>query len=392
MLENAVCCVEIGRSQAYWTPSTFQASGRQRLGSSEGTGVDPLGHVELGPLVVVAHQGHDVGHRELLVGRQRKRIGLRAGLAAMIVGRKMLRRGRTPQNAPHAGVAHPPRQRRRRAVGLVEAKRLARLRIVPAVADGEALHVFRVEPVGRIVAGDLADAGLVGVAGNLSVGDAAGGPDRTLAAGARADDLQNPCLLGIGDRDRLALIGVAVLVDELGHHLDRLAGGAGPLQRERHQKAVSQQPLRIFQLLSAAEGGLGQGELMFVDQAAEHLIGMRNLRDFAGAVLDLVVARFDRNHFARLVVGGGENAECGKAPGTIAGGGNHHRAVGRSAAGDQNARTCSRRHRDEDRSRHNEERQQDSREFTEIGEPEWRMEALHGCALTAGGWAEWLIL
>ena len=217
----------------------------------------------------------------------------------------MLRRRRTPQNAPYPRVANPPQQGRRRAVSLEEAEGLARLRIVPAVACGEALDVFGEEIVARVVAGDFADARLVGMAGDLSVGNAEGRPNRPFAAGARADDLQNPRFLGVGDRDRLALVGVAVFGDQLGHNVDSLAGGACPLQRERHQKTVSEHSLRIHQLLSAAERGFGQGELMFIDQTAEHLIGMGKLRDLACAALDLIfVSRFDGNHLTRFVVGG----------------------------------------------------------------------------------------
>ena len=113
---------------------------------------------------------------------------------------------RVSQIAPHQGL--------RRAVGLAEAERLARLRVVPALAHREALDVVGVEPVGRIVAGDFADPRLVAVAGDVSVGNPRGHPGAALAARSGADDLQNPRLLRIGHRDRLALVAVAVFGDQ----------------------------------------------------------------------------------------------------------------------------------------------------------------------------------
>ena len=216
----------MGRSQTYSTPSTFQSQRPPAPRQAVGAGVDALRHVEFRALVVIAHQCEDVGRRELGIRRHRKRIRLRARFAAVVVRREMLAGGRPPQNAPDAGIAYPPRQGRRGTIRIAKAERLSRLRIVPALAAGETLHVLRIAAIRRVVAGKLADAGLVGMTGNLAVGNPHRDPGRPLAPGAGSHHLQNPRLLGVGNGERFAFVAVAVLVHQAGYHLDGFARGA----------------------------------------------------------------------------------------------------------------------------------------------------------------------
>ena len=140
----------------------------------------------LGPFVVIAHQGEDVGHRELLVRRDRKRIGLRAGLRAVIVGREMLRRRRPAKDAPHPGVANPPRQ------AASAGNRLRRSGTACPTSDRTSpcsRRSFRRFREKRQLAGSLRGISpirdLVGMARDLAVGHAHRRPDRPFAAGAR---------------------------------------------------------------------------------------------------------------------------------------------------------------------------------------------------------------
>ena len=175
------------------------------------------------------------------------------------------------------------------------------------------------------------------MAGNLAVGDAYRDPNRPLAPGTGSDHLQDPCLLGVGDGERLAFVAVAILGDQAGHHLDGLPGGARPLQGQSHQRRAIDQPRRIVQLLPAAEGRLTDGKLVLVHQA-QHLVGVSDLGNLAGRPLVFRSARFNGDRFARLVVGGGSQRQGRIQAGIIATVGDHHRAVGRRPAGDDNAR------------------------------------------------------
>ena len=143
---------------------------------------------------------------------------------------------RVSQNRRDCGVAG--------TIRVAEAERLPRLRIVPALALGETLHVFRKEAIRRVVARELADAGGVGMTGNLAVGDPHRDPDRPLAPGAGSHHLQDPCLLRVGDGERFAFVAVAMLGHQAGHHLDGLAGGACPLQVPR-SSAASNRPVPV---------------------------------------------------------------------------------------------------------------------------------------------------
>ena len=253
---------------------------------SEGAGVDPLRHVELGPLVVVAHQGEDVGHRELSVRRQRKRIGLRAGLRAVVVGRE------DAATAPPAARCSIPACRKSAATRASAGSRPRRSGTAGPISDRTSPCSRRSSPRSRSRASwPDRRGGFRRCATWLQWQEICPSGIRTAAQtaplppGPRADDLQDPRLLGIGDGDRLALVRVAVLGDQLGHHLDGLAGGAGPLQAQASSSGVVDQPLRIVHLLPAAEGGLGHGELVLVHQARQHSVGVRHLRNLAARAL-----------------------------------------------------------------------------------------------------------
>ena len=130
--------------------------------------------------------------------------------------------------------------------------------------------------------GELGDAGLVGVAADVAVGDAAGHPHGTVGvfvfqllgqvgfdgALAFADEFEDPHLVGVGDGEALALAVVGVVAHEAGEDLDGLAGVLGALEGEVDERAVVDAALNLLgQLLAAAVGGLADGQLVLVHVA-----------------------------------------------------------------------------------------------------------------------------
>ena len=79
------------------------------------------------------------------------------------------------------------------------------------------------------------DAGMIGVAGDAAVGDAASHPYGTLVVLAFAYHFENPNLVGVGNREGFALRGVAVLLYKVGHHLEGLSGGLGAFKTQVNQ-------------------------------------------------------------------------------------------------------------------------------------------------------------
>ena len=121
------------------------------------------------------------------------------------------------------------------------------------------------------------------------VGDA----DRTpyhllLRVVATALHLHDPGLVGVADRERLTTADVAVLLDQLRHHLDGLAGRLGALQTEVHERTVVDLSLLVDHLVAAAIGGLADAELPLVD-VADDVVRHGCLGDEAVALVGVVV-------------------------------------------------------------------------------------------------------
>ena len=183
---------------------------------------------------------------------------------------------------------------------------------------------------------------------HVAVGNAARYPDDALARvdtcgvglAALADQLHDPCLPGIGDRERFAARGVAVGVGQLDDHSDRLAGGFGALQRDVDERAVIHQSGRVGQLLAAAEGRLGDDERMFVHVADGRiaLACLRNVREVTSRVPFVDGQDRSLGVFAacRVVEGAVERVGVGRI-------GDHHRSVGRGSFRDDEVGACGRR-------------------------------------------------
>ena len=126
---------------------------------------------------------------------------------------------------------------------------------------------------------ELVDAALVGVGCDAVIGNADGHPHRSFAARSFANHFHNPDFVGVGNGETLALAGIAVFLDERGHHLNGFARRAAALQAQRHQADVVDTLVFAIQFGAAAKGSFGDGHLVLVD-LANHGIGDRCFGDF----------------------------------------------------------------------------------------------------------------
>ncbi|MBQ5434966.1 MAG: PD40 domain-containing protein, partial [Bacteroidales bacterium] len=281
----------------------FEAHRAPAVGAAEFTGADIFREVEGRALEVVALGVGDIFHRQFFLGTdgQRHLVGrvVAGGEVEVAVSVEVLA-AEDAEGRPGAGFAAAEGVVAGRGVGVAEAEVLI-LAGEEAHLPGEADHVGRIDAVVGIVEREMVDAAAVGVGRDFSVGDADGHPDRAFLF-AFADDFHDPGLFRVGDRERLAFGGVAVFGQQVADRGDGFPGGAGALEREVDQRAVVDQAVGIGQPFAAAEGGLADDELVFIDVAG-HLERMRNLRDAAQVAAAVPVVNI--GHCAGRPVGGG---------------------------------------------------------------------------------------
>ena len=119
-----------------------------------------------------------------------------------------------------------------------------------------------------------------------------GHPVSAFLSGTFADEIHDPHLLRVAEREGLAFRRIAVLVDEGDEPLDRLAGGLAALQRDIDERPVVDAD-GVPERLSAAPGGLTDGDLVLV-HVTDYRIGVRHLRDSAQRAAGVPV--FDLAH------------------------------------------------------------------------------------------------
>ena len=180
--------------------------------------------------------------------------------------------------------------------GVSKREVLVLAREVAALA-GEVEEVGRVHDVLLVFVVHLADAGLVGVARDGVVGDAHRYPHRTFL-GSLADHLHHPELVFVGDRERFARRGVAVVLHEIGHYLDRLAGGLRPFERDLDQRAVVDDAVacRILKFLVASPGRFTDTHLVLV-HVTDHVICVGRLGNLAEGLAGVPVHDFAHRPF-----------------------------------------------------------------------------------------------
>ena len=239
--------------------------------------------------------------------------------------------------APGTGIATADGTKVYGAVGLLEAEVLV-LTFEIALAAGEGNHIRGIEAVLRVVQGEFADTGLVGMGADGSVRNPHGHPDDTLLrvdavahVGSLANQLHDPGFVLVGYGEGLSLRGVAIFVGQVHNDLDGLAGRFGTLQGNVDEGTVVNASGLVFQLRTASPGGLRDNELVLV-HVTHGLEGMGNLLYHAQRLIGVPVV--DLQGAAGLPVLGGmvvQLSEEGMGIGRI---GNQHRAVCRGTAGD----------------------------------------------------------
>ncbi len=183
----------------------------------------------------------------------------------------------------------------------------------------------------------------------MVVGNPLGRPGRADVVLARPDDLHQPHFLRVGNRQRLALVAPAVLLDQLAADADGLAGGLCPFEHQPGQVVAVDQPLLADQLLPAAKGRFADGQLMLVHDAvdagdvAERLGHLRDLADrlasvrFIGPVVS-ASQRVNSTWSPGLCFSAGTIDQVRAVVVAVAGVRSHHRSVGRRLAADHDRR------------------------------------------------------
>ncbi len=248
-----------------------------------GPGSYPLGQVELGALVMVAVKGEHVPDVERAPGSHRKRIVL--GVAVLDPGAQAEIGVDPVKHAPHAAQG---------VVGVIvlagadrpEPVQRSVLRIPPAqfLESGEKeLGVHKV----RAIWLDLADAELVGGHKDLAVRDPLGHPGRVVPVIGQGTHLEHPGLVLIRHQQGLAGRVVAVLLDELAHERDGIAGGLAALEGDAGKLGAVENPYllsgvhRLFsgdrlRLVVGSVGALAHHQVVLIHHAIVAIeIGVR---------------------------------------------------------------------------------------------------------------------
>ena len=146
-----------------------------------------------------------------------------------------------------------------------------------------------------------------------------------------ADEVHDPCLLGIRDGEGLAFGRVAVAVRQLHDSADGLARGAGTLQGHVDQRTIVHHTVLVYLLFASAPCGLGYYELVLV-HVAHGLEGLRHLRDLPCRAVGVPFG--DREHRASLPFGCRVEVELAVEHVRVGGVGDYGGAVGAGSAGD----------------------------------------------------------
>ena len=116
-------------------------------------------------------------------------------------------------------------------------------------------------------------------------------PYGTLTTRSLAYHIHYPHLVGVCNREALALAAIAILLDQLCHNGNSLAGSFGTLQGNVHQTAIIEHTSgSITEFLTTAIGGLMNGKLMLVHQA-NNGIGFLCLGNLSQIVIALVMIK-----------------------------------------------------------------------------------------------------
>ena len=125
--------------------------------------------------------------------------------------------------------------------------------------------------------GQRGDASLVGMGCDGIVGNTDSDPVGAFLSFALADQIHDPYLLGVAEREGLTFGGIAVFVDEGNEPLDGFAGGLTALEGDIDEGTIVDAD-GVPKGFAAAPSGLTDGDLVLV-HISHYGIGVGNLRD-----------------------------------------------------------------------------------------------------------------
>ena len=156
-------------------------------------------------------------------------------------------------------------------------------------------------------------------------------PVGSFLTGPFADEVHDPNLVRVAERERFAFGGVAVFVDERNEPLDGFAGCFRTLQRDINETSVIDTD-GVPQCLTSAPCGLTDSYLVLV-HVTHHRIGVRHLRNGTLRTTGIPVFHFAHRTF-RIVSSRREMQETVHSV-RVSGIGNHRRAIHRGIFADE---------------------------------------------------------
>lgn len=179
------------------------------VGNFVWTGTNVVGHIVGGTLEMVAHGPLHVGGRERFLGFYPK--WHRVAFGAVDPGQVFVHPGREKvEIGPYACVATTQRAEIGHAVSLGKVEFLV-FPVEIALRPGELNYIRAVKGLaGFVLEREAVDAGMVGVAGYMAVGNAAGDPYGALVGFPFADEVHYPGLFAVGYGEGFSLGGIAV--------------------------------------------------------------------------------------------------------------------------------------------------------------------------------------
>ena len=125
-------------------------------------------------------------------------------------------------------------------------------------------------------------------------------PNGSPASGALADQVQNPCFIGIGNRKRFSTTIISIFFYKSGHYLYSFACGFRPFKCKLHQRAIIDNACRIDQFGTTTPCRFHNSKLMFV-HIAHHGVGMFYLFYFSQWFIRIPL--YNRTHRAFWPIG-----------------------------------------------------------------------------------------
>ena len=201
-------------------------------------------------------------------------------------------------DGPHTRVPHASSAERGRIEGVAETELTITALEVTALAS-KVDAIGRNHHIGRVSQVHTTDTALVGMRHHRIIRNTHSNPHDMLTAWPAARHLEQPSLVRVTHRERLARTAKSVFVGQTGHYLDRLTSRAGTLQSQIHQRPIVDNPFTINQFFSTFKGRFADCHLPLID-VARHQIGHWSLGNLS--VIDARVTVINLAHSSGLML------------------------------------------------------------------------------------------